>query len=327
MKDQDKKLVNYVKQVLEKKGRKALDLARMAVFEGSIYCEEVKKALEHFFGYWNDLARPALISICCEAVGGNSEITVPFAASMTLICGATDVHDDIIDKSKTKLAHSTIYGKFGPDIALLVGDALLFKGFLILQKANENISTNKRMHIHKTFENLLFEIGNAEALELKFRRNMNVRPEEYLSLAKMKAADIEACARIGALLGDGTEKQIRALGEFGRMLGTIIILRDDLADTVDYKEAPYRFKNESLPLPILFALRNSEVKPEISSILLKQKIGRDDVKTIYRIVQKTKAFEKVEEIIEEMYITAFSSIKDIPFNKDLITLLTVAVTF
>ena len=75
------------------------------------------------------LTRPALFSLVCEAVGGDPDITMPIAISITLISGAIDIHDDIIDQSKTKGDQPTVFGKFGKDIALLVGDALMFKGF------------------------------------------------------------------------------------------------------------------------------------------------------------------------------------------------------
>jgi geranylgeranyl pyrophosphate synthase len=327
MKDENRELVEYVQQLLEKKGRRALDFAKKSVLGGKIHCEEIREALTNFFEYWNELARPSLISICCEAVGGNFETTIPFAASITLICGATDVHDDIIDKSKRKLSHSTIFGKFGQDIALLIGDALLFKGFLILHKASEGISTKQTAQIYNTIENLLFEMGYGEALELKFRGKLDVKLEEYISLVKMKAADIEACARIGAILGSGSEKQINALGKYGRMLGAIIILRDDLADTIDPQEAPYRFKNEPLPLPILIALKDSKMQHEISPILFKRRITRKDLEIISQTIHKTSAVERVEQIIKRMSMQAHNYIKEIPKKDELKSLIDVAVSF
>ena len=327
MKHKNRKLAESVRQLLEDKGREALDVAKRRVFKETTYCREVKDALKHFFGYWDDLARPSLISISCEAVGGDPKITIPFAASMTLICGAADVHDDIIDKSKRKLSHSTIFGKFGQDIALLVGDALFFKGSLILQKASARIHPKKVARVQETIENFIFEMGNAEALELKLRRNINVKIKDYLHLVKMKAADIEACARIGAILGNGSDVQIDALGRYGRMLGVIIILRDDLADMVDYEEAPIRFKNEALPLPILIALKNTKAKSQIAPILLKQKIRKKDIEIISEIVHNAGAIENAKKIIKEMYTTARSYLQIIPNNKYLKMLAEAALLF
>jgi len=318
------KLTLQVQQLLMEKGTKALELSKKAILEEELKCKEAKEALKFFTEYWQDLARPTLISVCCEAVGGTHEITIPVAASMTMICGATDIHDDIIDKSKRKLSRPTIFGKFGEKIALLVGDALLFKGFMLLQKAVNDLSAKKMTQIFNVISSMFFELGDAEALELKLQGSMNVKPQEYLSIVKMKAADIEACARIGAILGNASEKQINAIGKYGRILGTILILRDELADVADYEEALHRIKNEPLPLPILYALQNSEAKSKIISLLSKKKKGKKDIEKIVKIVSKYRIIDKFTEIYHNMSSRGYAYIQPLPYNTNLKLLLDAA---
>ena len=45
---------------------------------------------------------PALISMSCEAVGGDTEKTTPFGEAIVLISAAADLHDDVIDQSFVK---------------------------------------------------------------------------------------------------------------------------------------------------------------------------------------------------------------------------------
>lgn len=326
MEDQNMDLREYVDQLFREKGREAIDFARKSLLETKTHCAEIHGALEHFIGYWNELARPSLMAICCEAVGGDPKKTIPFAASMTLICGATDVHDDIIDKSKRKLSHSTIYGKFGQDVALLVGDALLFKGFFILRDASDDVSTKEMAQIYNVIEELIFEMGYGEALELKLRRKLNVDLDKYLSLVKMKAADVEACARIGAILGSGSKSQINALGRYGRLLGSIVILRDDLADTFDPEEALQRFKNESLPFPILMALKDRRIRSKLSPILLKRKITKKDLETISEIIQGTDVVNRVEQLVNKMSLEAQRYVRGTIKEHELKTLIEAAVS-
>ena len=61
--------------------------------------------------YWHDVTRPALLSLICEAVCGDPYITTPIGVSMTLISGGIDIHDDIVDQSKSKGPQQTVYGK------------------------------------------------------------------------------------------------------------------------------------------------------------------------------------------------------------------------
>lgn len=325
--DEKEKIVKEVQKLMEEKGRKALELAKKSVFDENIQSKEIREALKFFMRYWNDLARPSLISLCCEAVGGESRATVPFGAAITIICGATDIHDDIIDKSIRKLSHLTIFGKFGKDIALLLGDYLFLKGFSILQKAYTTIHAKKVERVQNTLEKMLYEMGDGEALELKFQGNLDVDPQEYLSLVKMKAADIEACTRIGAILGGGSEKEVNTLGKYGRMLGTIFILREDLADVFDYEELSHRIRHESLPLPLILTLKNPKNKAKIQRIIHKGKIKKEDMNILLKIISKSKATAKVEKVINDAYMTACLGLGEIRHRGKELRLLLDATTF
>jgi len=82
-------MMEQVQRLLEERGRKALEMARKTVLEEKIECKEVREALKYFMTeYWHDVARPALLSLVCEAVGGDPYITTPIAIPMTLISGA-----------------------------------------------------------------------------------------------------------------------------------------------------------------------------------------------------------------------------------------------
>jgi len=138
-------VMEEVQKIFRKRGSKALEMARKEVLEEEIECKEVREALKYFMTeYWQDLARPALLSLCCEAVGGDPDATIPVAIPLSLISGGIDIHDDIIDQSTIKDGRPTVYGRFGKDVALLVGDALLFKGLTLLHKSDDKgISAEK----------------------------------------------------------------------------------------------------------------------------------------------------------------------------------------
>jgi geranylgeranyl diphosphate synthase type I len=317
-------MMEQVQKILEERGRKALEMARKTVLEEEIECKEVREALKYFMTeYWHDVARPALLSLACEAVGGDSGITTPIAVPMILISGAIDIHDDIIDQSKIKGSRPTVLGKFGKDIALLVGDALLFKGFTLLHEAVEKgIPAEKVAVIINIIKSSFFELGDAEALELDFRRRLDVTPEEYLRVVRKKAADVEAHTRISAILGGGSKEEIAALGEYGRLLGMIIILRDDWIDMVDFEEISHRIKRECLPLPLLYALQSPKTKSKLSSILFKKTITKRDVKIILDATDESGGLRHTEELMQEIARNARSFVKDLKKNRLALQLLT-----
>ena len=316
-------MMEQVQKILEERGRKALEMARKTVLEEEIECKEIREALKYFMTqYWHDVARPALLSLTCEAVGGDPEITTPIAIPMILISGAIDIHDDIIDQSKTKGSRPTVLGKFGRDIALLVGDTLLFKGFTLLHKAVEKgITTEKLAAIIDIIRNTFFELGDAEALELQFRGRIDVTPEQYLRVVRKKAADVEAHTHISAILGNASKEQTAALGEYGRLLGMLILLRDDLIDMIDFEEAVHRIRKEHLPLQVLYALENPEIKFAIGSILLKKRKTNKDIKTITAITNKARGPKCVAELMQNLAKDASKSLVNLKRNKRALKLL------
>ena len=46
--------------------------------------------------------QPGLLSVYCEAVGGDPNETAQVGAAMVLLVAAADLHDDIIDESNSR---------------------------------------------------------------------------------------------------------------------------------------------------------------------------------------------------------------------------------
>jgi geranylgeranyl pyrophosphate synthase len=300
-----------LQKLFKERGSKALEMARKEMLQKKIECKEAREAIKYFMTeYWNDLARPTLLSLVCEAVGGDPELTTPIAVPLILISGALDIHDDIIDRSRYKNKRLTVYGKFGKEIALLIGDALLFRGFALLHELiNKGIPSRSVFMINSIIQEAFFELGDAEALELHFRGRVDVSPEEYLLVIRKKAADVEAHTRIGALLGGAPSKEIELLGEYGRLLGMMIILRDDFVDIFDFEESRHRVKAECLPLPVIYALQNTKVRIELSSILFKKTLTVKDAHTILNMVYKVGAIKRLEKLVQGLAEDAYSKLK------------------
>jgi len=303
--------MKQIQKIFKERGSKALQIARKEALKDKIECKKAREAMTYFMTkYWKDLARPSLLSLVCEAVGGKPEQTTPIAVPMILISGAIDIHDDIIDQSKIKNEQQTVYGKFGKDIALLVGDALLFRGFMLLHEAaSKGVPAQLISTINNIIQEAFFELGDAEALELGFRGRVDVSPEEYLHVIQKKAADVEAHTRIGAILGDASKGETELLGVYGKLLGMMIILRDDLIDVFDLEESRHRVKNECLPLPIIYALQNTKIRPELTSLLLEKTITAKDALSILEIAYKAGAIRQFEKLIRELAQNAHYKLK------------------
>lgn len=315
--DEFEEAAKEVRKLFNEKGAKILKEAAASVLREKIECVEAKEALSHFMSHWRDVVRPSLVSLACEAVGGDPSITAPIGKSLTLLSGATDIHDDIIDKTIMKEKRKTVLGRFGGDIALLAGDALICEGFIELFEglARLDIPLEKKLAIVHTIRELYSEMLDGEALELRFRARTDVKPEEYLYVLGKKAADLEATTRIGAMLGNGRKEQTDALGEYGRLLGTIVLLRDDLEDMLGLNLLNLRIKNESLPLPILYAMESMEKREEILAILKKKEVKEKDAKKLSTLVSDAGGLDKLWILFKELKAQAKQKIKKIKNNR------------
>jgi geranylgeranyl diphosphate synthase type I len=315
-------ITEHLQKILHERGKEALELARKTVIEEEIESKEVQDALHYFMNkYWHDVTRPALLSLVCEAVGGDPKTTTPIGVSMTLISGGIDIHDDIVDQSKTKGPMPTVYGKFGQNISLLVGDALMFKGFTALYGAiRKGVPAQQIAEISDIIKKTFFELGDSEALELKFRNRTDLTPEEYMRVVRKKAADVEAYTRISAIVGGGSKEEIDALGEYGRLLGMLVILRDEMIDMLDFEETIHRLKKEHISLAIVYALQNPKMKSLISDIMKKATTTKDAEK-LCLAVEEAGGFEQMHDCMQKLANCAYDNIKIAKHNKEYLALL------
>lgn len=306
------KKIEKIKKLFEKRGKTSYEIAKRELLKEKIECKIVYDALQYFIEeFWHNFHHPALLSLTCEAVKGKTENTTLIGAALVLLTGAADIHDDIIDKSTQKESKPTVFGKFGLDVALLTGDALLLKGFKLLHDACDDFTEEQKNIIVEEVKNAFFEVGAAIAKEASFRGNWDLAPEEYLDIIKMKAAIAEVTARIGAFIGGGSQKETKALGQYGRILGTLATIRDDFIDIFEPSELENRVKNECLPLPILYALQDKKMKNKLFNILKKGKLTQKDSQMIVQNISELKAFHVFSKKLECLLENGHKQLREI----------------
>jgi geranylgeranyl pyrophosphate synthase len=279
--------------VLKKRSRNGLEFAKKAMLTEKIESEKLRDALEYYVSNWEIFPHPALLSIACDAVGGSPDNTVKVQAAIAMLSAALDIHDDIIDKSDTKHGRPTVFGKFGQDLALVLGDVFFVTGFTLLGKSTTDVRREKAMELFETIERCLLELGSAHALESNLKGRISVSPEQYMRILEMKAASIETDMRIGAVIGGGTASEIEALTKYGRILGALATLREEFIDIFDTQEMRQRTQNGCLPIPILYALQ-SQNSTRIQKIILKKTITNRDIDRLLDIVFEMKETKKLK---------------------------------
>ncbi len=290
---------------LNKRSKKGLCLAGQILLSEKMEPPKLRKACEYYVANWHGFYHVGLFSMACEAVGGNPDDSLQAQAAIAILAAAFDIHDDILDKSKmSKYEVPTVYGKFGIDIALLLGDACLIEGFKILVDSLSNFSEEKRALALQSTKDLLFKVGNAHSLEICSKQKGNTTLRSYLKITELKGASMEAFFMLGAVFGGGPAADIAILTRIGRIIGILVALRDDIVDVFDINELGQRIAVQDLPLPLLFALEeNNKTNVAIQNILSKKKLSTSDVDELvnFTILAKstTKLKYKMQLLIEE----------------------------
>ncbi|MFQ5912109.1 MAG: polyprenyl synthetase family protein [Nitrospinota bacterium] len=182
--------------------------------------------------------RPILAMAGAEAVGGDPERVLPFAASLEFIHTYSLIHDDLpaMDDSDFRRGRPTSHKTFGEATAILTGDALLTMAFEVMT-ASEGADGLDSALVRKVVREVARAIGvdgmiGGQAADLRFMgKSATAKDVEYIHTHKT-AALIRVSAWGGAFLGGGTEEQVGAVGRYGKNVGLAFQIVDDILDEI-----------------------------------------------------------------------------------------------
>ena len=241
--------------------------------------------------------RPMLILLIAKNYGGISSVTQHSAVGLELLHTASLVHDDVVDESKERRGQASVNAEYNNKVAVLVGDYVLSTALL-------NVAVTNNTHIVQSLAELGRTLSNGEILQLSNIQNSEFSEEVYYEVIKMKTAALfEACCEIGAMSANATEEDLEKAKSFGRNLGIIFQIRDDIFDYYDSKEIGKPTGNDmaegKLTLPVLYALNSTEDE-EMKAIARKVKSRDVSQEEISRLVAFTKANGGIEYAEQKM---------------------------
>ncbi len=208
--------------------RKLLSLARDS---GS---GETAEAFRFALSLKGKRVRPVLLLLSCAAVGGRMMQAMEAAAAVETMHNFTLVHDDIMDNAEARRGRPTVHKKWDHRTALLAGDILLGTAYKSLLKTK----TRNSALLTKPFTEALLEVCEGQAMDIEFERQSHVRLPRYFNMIEKKTARlISLSTELGALIGNGTRRHVRALKLFGHYLGRAFQVQDDLLDVVADQKA------------------------------------------------------------------------------------------
>jgi geranylgeranyl diphosphate synthase type I len=192
---------------------------RLAELLGDVEPPALREELEHVALSGGKRVRPMVTVLACEAVGGDAEDAIDFAAGIELVHNASLVVDDIIDRSDLRRGSPSAWAEFGHGPAILGSDGLLGEAFALFS------AEPRAMQV---VTEAMVELGEGEATELVA---MPESEAEYMELARRKTGALfRAAAELGAIAADADPYAVEAFGDYAERVGVAFQIRDDVLD-------------------------------------------------------------------------------------------------
>ena len=196
----------------------ALD-KELELYSESEFCEPLKYALEG-----GKRIRPIITLLAAESVGQIDENVYAGACAIELLHTESVIHDDIIDNETQRRHKDPFHIKYGYNTSVLTGDFVL--GLIL------NISSRlDKARVTKDLATAAMLMSEGEVLEGKLEESEDVTFEDYIKVMDYKTATaFEMAAKLGAVIGGGSEEEISGLAEYGKNIGIAYQIKDDLMD-------------------------------------------------------------------------------------------------
>lgn len=175
--------------------------------------------------------RPLILILSAESISSNKRLATEATEDMFLASCAIEllhtesvIHDDIIDKEDYRRGKPSFHVKYGYNSSILTADFVLGIILNIITKLNN-------AKISAELSKAATKMSEGEMMEIKLTKDLILKDDDYIKVVENKTASLfEAASKIGSLLGEGTEEEISAMGNFGHLLGIAYQIHDDIMD-------------------------------------------------------------------------------------------------
>ncbi|MFC4599187.1 polyprenyl synthetase family protein [Cohnella hongkongensis] len=254
----------------------------------------LREAMEYSLLAGGKRLRPILALAAAEAVSGMEETSgkaMAFACAVEMIHTYSLIHDDLpaMDNDDYRRGRPTNHKVFGEAMAILAGDGLLTHAFHVVSQASEaGVPAERVLAVVRElsrYAGLSGMVGGQVSDMLGEQGITSLDQLEHIHLHK--TSDLIAFSlRSGGHAAEANERQLEALGRFGRNVGLAFQIQDDILDLTGSEEKlgkPVKSdeRQQKVTYPYLLGLdesrrRVSELTSEAADALLQAGLAKPD---------------------------------------------------
>lgn len=258
--------------------------------------------------------RPALFLLSLEAVGGDPKKFFRYTAIPEIVHNGTLVSDDVEDNSELRRGKPCIHKIYGVDVAVNLGSAMYFIPFALLAR-DKTIDDKTKLAMHEliAFELLRCHVG--QGLDIWWHRGnkYEISEDEYLQMCAYKTGTLaRLAAKLGGILGKGSEEQTEALGRFAETIGVAFQIQDDILNLVGEEFSKGKGVGEDIhegkrTIMVLHALKHSSEKDKkrLLEILNAHPSDEKTIREAIALIEKHGSMEyaraKAKELVQKSW--------------------------
>lgn len=242
--------------------------------------------------------RPILVTVAsrlCGYTGASRHIALSVVAEF--IHAATLLHDDVVDDADQRRGMESANIRFGNCASVLVGDFLFAKSFMLMSQDGDIRVINAMSEATKS-------LAEGEVLQLVNTLNLAITEDIYMdTIYRKTGALIEACCRVGGMLGGADREKEEALAKFGRNVGIAFQLVDDALDFVGDsrgwgKPIGADLEGGRVTLPLIRALAVAD-ETEVSDIKAAMESDNGREAKLAAVIMTLKKYDTIAYAMEQ----------------------------
>ncbi len=254
--------------------------------------------------------RPTLLMLTYNLYQEDIERALMPAMAVEIFHNFTLLHDDIMDNALVRRGRPSVHAKWGENVAILSGDAMLILAYKHLQRTN----SDQLPWVFEWFNKMAAEVCEGQQFDMDFETEQKVSVVDYMRMIELKTAALLAgSAIIGAILGGASEHDCRRLYNFALEVGLAFQLQDDLLDSYGDEQLGKKIGGDILEgkktilMIEAFSRANEEQREVLRTTHLRQDLSdAEKISTIKSLYDELGVPERVEQQISQKFQKALA---------------------
>ncbi|HJD61555.1 MAG TPA: polyprenyl synthetase family protein [Rickettsia endosymbiont of Columbicola hoogstraali] len=276
--------------------------------------ELIEKVSKYLLEAGGKRIRPLLTIITAKMFDYSDDSHIKLASAVEFIHTATLLHDDVVDDSTLRRFKPTANVIWGSKTSILVGDFLFSQSFKLMVASG----SIKAMNVLAKASAIISEGEVVQLVKLNERRLINI--EEYQQIVKSKTAELfGASCSVGAIIANQSDDISKDMEEFGRLIGTIFQVIDDLLDYLgNDKQVGKNIGDDflegkvTLPLIFLYDKLEKEDKSHLKNMIKSDNRTKEEFVKVCDLMVKHKISEDIINHLNSLENEAISLLNKIP---------------